>query len=156
MKTTLVALAVAAVAAVTLSAVAAAGPAAKKQRVAITAAKGNHNAFLLHPLQTGPVARDSGSATFCCWRERVVTRDGQRIEIDDPLETLTGKHGTLVLRVRIEWVNAGNGYTVGTGTWKVVRGTGAYKHIKGSGRTTGLWDANDVLTWRSEGYLRRS
>jgi hypothetical protein len=86
----------------------------------------------------------------------VVTRDGQRIEVNDPLDTLVGKHGTLVLRTRIEWVNAGNDYTVGTGTWKVVRGTGVYEHIKGSGRQAGLWNANEVLSWRLEGYLRPS
>jgi hypothetical protein len=156
MSTKLVALAVIAASAVMLTAVAAAGPAAKKQRVAITAVKGNHNAFRLQPLQTGPVAGDSGSAAFCCWTERVVTRDGQRIEVNDPLDTLVGKHGTLVLRTRIEWVNAGNDYTVGTGTWKVVRGTGVYEHIKGSGRQAGLWNANEVLSWRLEGYLRPS
>jgi hypothetical protein len=156
MSTKLIALAVVAASAVTLSAAAAAGPPAKKQRVTITAAKGNDDAFVLKPVATGAISGDSGSVGWCCWSERFVMRNGQRIEINDPVETLVGKHGTLVLRVRIEWVNAGNSYTVGTGTWRVVRGTGAYKGVRGSGRQAALWSADTVLSFRSEGYLRRS
>ena len=156
MSTKLAALTAVAVAAATLTTVASGVPAAKKQRVAISAAKGNNDAFVLTPLQAGAVAADRGSVSWCCWSQRFATRNGQRIEINDPIETLTGKHGTLVLRVRIEWVDAGNDYTVGTGTWKVLRGTGDYKHVKGSGRQAGLWDADDVLSFRGEGYLRRS
>jgi hypothetical protein len=43
-----------------------------------------------------------------------------------------GKRGTFRWRARIEWVDRGNGYSVGTGTWKIVRGTGAYKTCGGA------------------------
>src|SRR5262245_48912719 len=112
---------------------ASADAAASKQRIAITA-KAGINRFVLRPFEAGALAPDSGTATWCCWGQRVVVRQGQRIEINNPLATLTGKRGTLVLRWRIEWLDAGNGYTVGTSTWKVVRGDGAYKGISGSGR----------------------
>jgi hypothetical protein len=52
--------------------------------------------------------------------------------INDPLNTFTEKHGTLVLRVGIEWLDAGNGYSVGVATSKVVRGTCAHKGITGT------------------------
>jgi hypothetical protein len=62
-------------------------------------------------------------------------REGQSVAIYDPIvETLKGKRGTLVIRSRIEYVDAGTGYHVGTGTWKVVRGTGRYARITGGGR----------------------
>ncbi len=53
-------------------------------------------------------------------------RKGQRVAITDGVETLVGERGTLKLRFRIPWVEAGVGFTSGTGTWKVVRGTGQY------------------------------
>jgi hypothetical protein len=54
---TLVALA----AAVTLTAVAAAGPAVAKQRVALNMKIYPQGTFVLTPLQTGPLKRDSGT-----------------------------------------------------------------------------------------------
>ena len=59
-------------------------------------------------------------------------RDGQSININNPLSTFTGKQGRLVVRFRIEWADAGNGYTAGNGTWKVVSGTGAYARLTGA------------------------
>jgi hypothetical protein len=43
---------------------------------------------------------------FCCWKQRFVVRDGQSIEIDDPLKTYYGKRGTFTLRIVVEWVDA--------------------------------------------------
>src|SRR5262245_55045016 len=139
MSRKLAAVAAVVVAAVTLSAVAAAGPRDQLQRVAMTAKKGNANAFVLTPLQPGPVVRDSGYADACCWSQRFVTRDGQSIEIDDPLKTFMSTRGTFTYRASIEWVDAGNGYSVGTGTWRIVRGTGEYAHLTGSGRLAVSW-----------------
>ena len=95
MRRKLTAVAVLAATAVTLAAVAAAGPVAAKQRVAIQLKGGA--SFVLTPLTSGAVKRDTGSASSCCWTRRYVTRDGLRhIEINDPQMTLTGKRGTLV------------------------------------------------------------
>ena len=129
-----------------------AGRTAAPQRVAITSPSGNSSAFVLTPLTSGDVVRDSGTATACCWTRRYIQRDGQSIEIDNPLRTFVGKRGTFAWRARIEWVDPGNGYYVGTGTWKIVRGTGAYRHLEGHGRlavVTGTADQD--LTTRAEG-----
>jgi hypothetical protein len=152
MSTKLMSIAAVAVALVTVASAAASGPAAARQRVAITA-KGGIHGFVLTPREAGVVKRDSGTATSCCWSERVVRRDGQRIEINDPLTTFVGKHGTVQIRFRIEWVDAGNGYGVGTGTWKVVRGSGAYTGLTGSGRSAHAWLPHGLVSWRAEGFL---
>src|SRR5262249_3726842 len=111
----------AAVAAVLVAAVGPSGPAASnvsaasKQRVAITV-RGSDHTFVLTPLTPGALKSDSGTELGCCWSDRWVMRGGQRIEINDPLVTLTRRHGVLTVRYRIEWVDAGHGYSVGTGT----------------------------------------
>lgn len=140
-------------AAASLTAVAATEPVAAKQRIAIIG-KGSTHTFVVVPLTPGELGRDSGSFADCCWTERVTVRDGQRVEIDNPLATYTGARGTLVVRYRVEWVDAGNGYTVGTGTWKIVRGTGAYKGITGSGRSASAWLRDGFLGLRAEGWVR--
>ena len=129
------------------------GDVASKQRIAITG-KGDKHTFVLTPLTGGKLRRDSGTFSDCCWSERVVVRDGQRIELENPLATYVGRNGTLVVRYRVEWVNAGNGYTVGTGTWKIVRGTGAYEGITGDGRSGAAWSGNTFAGLRAEGWVR--
>jgi hypothetical protein len=133
------------------------GPAAgssSKQRVVIMAPSGGDiNSFVLKPLQRGPLARDSGGGSWCCWKQVFKMRDGQKVEVNDPTLTLTGDQGTLVLQIRIDWVDAGNGYSVGTGPWKVVSGTGGYAHVKGGGQAAHLWIGPNPTSWRLEGYL---
>jgi hypothetical protein len=51
-------------------------------------------------------------------------------------------------------IDAGNKMTIGSGTWRLVRGTRAYAHLAGHGRLavvtqTGYGD----LTWRAEGFF---
>jgi hypothetical protein len=143
------------IAAATLTAVATASPAGSKQRIVITTAEGNGYAFVLTPLSAGPLARDSGTAAACCWTERFIKRGGQSIEIDNPLKTYVGKHGTFTTRLVIEWVDAGHGQIIGTGTWTIVRGTGAYEHVKGNGRLAVLWP-KALASWetsRAEGLV---
>lgn len=123
-----------------------------KQRVAITV-KGTDHTFVLTPLTRGALKSDSGTESGCCWTQRFVTRGGQRIEINDPLVTLAGKHGTLELRYRIEWLDAGNYFSVGIGTWRVVGGTGAYAHLTGSGRSAHSWPPTGFASGRSDGFL---
>lgn len=127
---------------------------ASKQRVAITV-RGSDHTFVLMPVTSGAVTSDSGTEVGCCWSDRWVMRDGQRIEINDPLVTLTGKHGVLEVRYRIEWFDAGNGYSVGTGTWHVVRGTGVYARLAGSGRSAHSWPPSGFASGRSDGFLSK-
>src|SRR3954452_3395735 len=109
-------------AAVTLTAAASAGPQAARQRVAITsqAAKTTHvSAVVLTPLQPGPLKRDSGKLTATFGTQRAVMREGQEVTIfEGGRATLKGKRGSLVIRYRDEYVDSGNGYSVGTGTWR--------------------------------------
>jgi hypothetical protein len=143
--------------AVTLTSVAAAGPSAAKQRVAITNRDLPDGKFLLTPLQDGALTRDAGTSHVDFTDPQVVMREGQRVEIYRTTFTLKGKRGSLTIRERIEWVYAGNPY-VGTGTWKVVRGTGAYAGIAGGGRTAsaGLNHGNGAWYVHQEGFLTRS
>jgi hypothetical protein len=142
------------VAAAVVTGVATADHAAVQQRIAITSPSGNTGVFVLTPLTSGPITRDSGTATACCWTRRFIQRDGQAIEIDNPRRTFVGKRGTFVWRASIAWVNPGNGYSVGTGTWKIVRGTGAYAQLEGHGRVAVIADANDQgVADRAEGLV---
>jgi hypothetical protein len=131
---------------------------AAKQRVAIVT-KGVNNTsgsghFVLTPLEGGAVKRDSGTDS-AVWSDRVVMRDGQSVSITDGVEALEGKRGNLKVRFRIEWVEAGNGYNVGSGTWKVVHGTGQYAQIAGGGRGGHMWLDRGRGPWsgRNEGFL---
>ena len=135
---------VALVATIILSSVAAAGPQAAKQRVAINMKIYPQKTFVLTPLRAGPLKGDSGtiSSNWLSIPGRDVMRDGQKATIYNGAETtLTGKRGTLTIRDRNEWVDLGqdsnrDGESDGIGitTWKVVRGTGQYAGIVGTGR----------------------
>ena len=150
MRTKLAALAALAVAAVTLTAVASAGSTTAKQRVAIQVKEGG---FVLTPLTAGPIKPDTGPASFCCWTQRFITRNGQAIEIDNPQMTLTSKHGTLVARNVNGWIDVPDGYSLFTGTWKVVRATGVYAGITGGGGTAGVGLPNGNTNAMFEGFL---
>lgn len=144
-------------AAATLTAIASAKPQASKQRVAITsqAAKTIRvSRAVLTPLQPGPLKRDSGTYTTTFGTERVVVREGQEVSIfEGGRATFKGKRGSFVIRYRDEYVNSGNGYNVGTGTWKVVRGTGQYAHVTGGGRTGNVSLDRGPWSSRNEGFL---
>jgi hypothetical protein len=132
------------VAAVTLTSVAVARPDAAKQRVVINMKIYPQKTFVLTPLRSGPLKRDTGtiSSNWLSIPGRDVMRDGQKVTIyDGAMTTLTGKRGTLTIRDRNEWVDLGvdeNGDgdndSIAMSTWKVVRGTGQYAGIVGKGR----------------------
>ena len=150
------ALLVALVPAIVLTSAAAAGPEAAKQRVVITSQASQTtrvSPFVLTPLQAGPLKRDSGKLTGGSSSGNTVMRDGQEIEIYDLVGTYKGKRGTLVIRLRTEYVDGGNGYHVGTGTWTVVRGTGQYAQITGGGRSGTVWLDRGPWSFRNEGFL---
>jgi hypothetical protein len=148
---------VALAAAVTLSSVAAASPEAARQRVEITASGVASPAalakFVLTPLSRGYLAADSGTEASVVANKRTVTRDGQTAEIVTWVTTCKGKRGSFVLRVRIEHVEAGNGFHIGTGTWRFVRGTGVYTGITGGGRVANAWVDTGSLSERRAGFL---
>jgi hypothetical protein len=103
----------------------------------------------------GPsLRRDSGNGRAVLSNERVVVREGQRVAIyDSVVETFKGKRGTLVIRSRIEWVEAGRGYHIGTGNWKIMRGTGRYARAAGSGRRGDVYLDSGAWSGRNEGFL---
>lgn len=141
---------------VLLTSVATARPSATKQRVEITA-KGDANPasslkFVLTPLGAGALKPDSGTETSVVANQRTVTRDGQTANIVTWISTCKGKRGSFVMRVRIEHVDAGNGFHIGTGTWRFVRGTGAYAGITGGGRVANAWVVGS-LSERRDGFL---
>jgi hypothetical protein len=157
--TVLVALATA----VTLTSVAAAGPDAAKQRVAITVTMLSGKA-VLEPLQKGALKRSVGTfgGNWQSISGRDVMRDGQKVTIyNGGLWTFTGKRGTLTIRERNEWTDLGHDLNrdgiedgIAVGAWKVVRGTGTYAGITGGGRSAHLGQGR-VWVMRYEGFLTR-
>jgi hypothetical protein len=142
-------------AAVTLTSVAAAGPEAAKQRVVINMKIFPQKTFKLTALTAGSLLVDSGtiSSNWTSIQGRNVMRDGQRVTIyNGAVTTLTGKRGSLTIRDRNEWVDVGNGDSIGIGTWKVVRGTGQYAGIVGKGRNGHAGLGNPWYA-RYEGFL---
>jgi hypothetical protein len=109
----------------------------------------------INHLGAGALKPDSGKETSVVANQRVVTRDGQRAEIVTWVTTCKGKRGSFVLRVRIEHIDAGNGFHIGTGTWRFVRGTGVYAGITGGGRVANAWvdSGSRALSERRDGFL---
>ncbi|HEU0304181.1 MAG TPA: hypothetical protein VFR32_06330 [Gaiellaceae bacterium] len=146
-------------AAVTMTAVAAAGHEAAKQRVAISSKLFPERTFVLTRFTGGALKGDSGKVTIDYDERRSLMREGQEVTIYDATHTLVGKRGTLTIRERIEWVvvsneNTAYGYPPGVGlsTWKVVRGTGQYTRVSGGGRGAHAGLGKPWLA-RQEGYL---
>jgi hypothetical protein len=136
----------------------AAGSDAVKQRVMITSQAAQTtqvSPFVLTPLQTGVIKRDSGKLIGGSHAtDRVVMREGQEVSIVDEVSTFKGKRGSFVTRYHAEWVDAGNGYHVASATWKVMRGTGQYAKITGGGRAASVWnERTDAWSSHMEGVL---
>jgi hypothetical protein len=135
----------------TLATVASAGPVAAKQRISIDVQ--GQGSFRLTPLTSGAIKPDTGKATFCCWTQRPIMREGQRIDINNPRMTLTGKRGTLVVRNQIGFIDIPDGWAVFTGTWKVIRGTGDYAGLTGGGRGAGVSQIGSAGKSEFDGFL---
>jgi hypothetical protein len=150
---------VAIAAGVTLTSVGAAAPEAAKQRVAITVngvSDGSlSGTFVFEPLRAGVLKRDSGAEQSVVVKERSLVRDGQSVKVVIWRSSAKGKHGTFAIRARIENVDAGNGASVGTGTWTFVHGTGQYARLRGGGRLgqVDLFSRDRTWSERREGFL---
>ena len=148
-----VALAVAAAVVVTAGAAASLG--AAKQRVAFTMRDLPDGRFVLEPLSSGALTGDTGTTKVVWHDPRTVIRDGETVDIYSGVAwTLSGKHGTLKLQERSEWLQTGDAL-IATGTWKVVRGTGAYAGITGHGRSAHVGHDHGNGAWFAshEGFL---
>lgn len=137
-------------AAAALVAVAAARPASARQRVSIMEKVGS---FVLTPTSSGSIQHDSGAFAACCWTTRYVVRAGQRLELNNPLLTLTGKNGTLKIRNHIVWIDLPDRWSTFAGTWRVVGGTGAYEGVSGHGSVSAAVSPSDADRVHFFGYL---
>jgi hypothetical protein len=156
---------IALVVALTVASVAAARPDVAKQRIAISAKPDDSRPgqFVLTPLGSGALKRDSGKVRVAFSSGPKVLRQGQEVSIYKITFRYTGKRGSLTIRERSEWVDVSNenapGYdyrpAVAMGTWKVVAGTGQYAKIAGGGRSA---HAGMGQQWfaRQEGFVTRS
>jgi hypothetical protein len=80
--------------------------------------------------------------------------DGQRVDRFRGTSTLTSTRGTLVLRLQQDFVSAGNGYQVATGTWSVAKGTGQYAGLAGGGKIAAALPASGRFGFAShEGFV---
>jgi len=153
-KTPIAAAAAIAVAATTLAGLAPAGGAATQQQIAFSYGNGNPSKMTLTPLTAGSILADHGSTSWCCWTQKTVQQDGEQLDVDNPLATFVGKRGSLVWREQITWVSLANGYSIATGTWRIVRGRGAYQNLTGHGHVAFISNANNtVLSYRAVGLV---
>jgi hypothetical protein len=148
----LTASAASAVAATALAGLATASGAATHQAIAFSYA--NSAKMTLTPLTPGSILADRGSTSWCCWTQKTVQQDGEQLDANNPLATFVGKRGALTWREQITWVNLTNGYSVATGTWKIVHGSGAYQHLAGHGHVAFISNtSNKVLSYRAVGLV---
>ena len=118
-----------------------AGSLAQKQRVMLVQkhrAGAPTGTFVFYGLSPGPLKLDSGTYTYMAREKRPVILEGQGIAEYVAVAALTGRRGTFAIRWRMEFVGAGDGNTVGTGMWSLVRGTGAYAGASGGGRVAAV------------------
>ena len=157
MRKTLIAAVALVALATAFAAVAAGGTRSAAQRVRIEVSGADPFGFVLRATSRGQVRSDTGHVTFCCWTNSSVTRAGAKLDVSNPRLTFAGEHGTLKIRNRIEWVDLPDGWSVFTGTWKVVGGTRAYAGFSGHGRVAGAWapesDPGRDLRIRLFGFL---
>ena len=148
----LIAAATIVVAASALAGLATAGGATTHQEVAFSYANNNPSRMTLTPLTSGSILADHGSTSWCCWTQKTVRQGSEQLDVDNPLATFVGRHGSVTWRERVTWLDPTNGYSVATGTWRIVHGTGAYEHLVGHGHLALISGTGDkTLTYRSVG-----
>jgi hypothetical protein len=127
---------------------------ATHQQIAFSYGNGDAAKVALTPLTSGSILADQGSTSWCCWSQKTIEQDGEQLDVNNPLATFVGKRGSLVWREQITWVNLASGYSIATGTWRVVRGSGAYRHLTGHGHVALVMNASSkVLSYRAVGFV---
>ena len=143
-----------AVAVAALAGLATAGGTATQQKIAFSYSNDNPGKTTLVPLTSGSIVADQGLTSWCCWTEKTVQQDGEPLEVNNPLATFMGKRGSLKWRELITWHDVTNGYSVASGTWRIVGGTGAYEHLTGHGHLVFIAGTGDkVLAYRGVGLV---
>jgi hypothetical protein len=142
--------AAAALAAVMLIGAASAHPSSSTQRIGLQSATGG---FTLSPLSAGPIKRDHGSVAWGTLAQHDIRRHGQAINVNDLNATLLGARGSLLIRLHIEWTDAGHDFVIGQGRWTILRGTGAYKGLTGGGFGSSVMPPRGDGSWRDEGLV---
>jgi len=107
---------------------------------------------------------DSGTLTFVkSFNGRYGrTSDGLLFQSAQRTDTLTGKHGKLVIRsTGRQFPVVKNDNYVWVGTWSIVSGTGKYAGLKGGGGVVGILlpsthAEEQVVSLRYEGFVTRS
>ena len=124
------------------------------QQIAFSYANGNASKMTLTPLTSGSIVADRGSTSWCCWSQKTIQQDGEQLDVNNPLATFHSKRGSLTWREQITWVNLTDGYSIATGTWRIVRGSGAYQHLTGHGHVAFISTAGTkILSYRAVGLV---
>ena len=139
--------------------VAAASPAASKQRIAIDA-KGSQLSpgatFVLTTATRGGLEADVGSGENTGQpRGIVVEKTGQSTRKVAFVNSFRGKNGTYKLTGLVESASAGNGYGSDHGVWTFRGLTGAYAGYAGGGGVALVSLPNGKLIYRLEGYVSK-
>jgi hypothetical protein len=130
------------------------GADAARQRVSIVTNESGTSAGEFSFRASGSLRSDDGKFIWTGTEKPRTVRDGQTIAVYVITDTFTGRRGTLTIRERVEVVDAGNGYIVGTGSWSFARGTGAYAGAVGRGRLASVRTPSGRTSARFEGFLR--
>jgi hypothetical protein len=145
-------------AAVAVVSIASASPATTRQRFAIEARGSNYShsgTFVFRSVTRGALGPDVGRYSYTVESRRPVIRNGYPVDINIVLTSFTGRRGTFEIRARNGLLGAGNGYSIGTGTWSFVRGTRAYAGLTGRGRIAFVITPRGPESARVEGVLSR-
>jgi hypothetical protein len=154
MQRKLIAVVAIAVAAAVLVGLASATGAATRQQIAFSYANGNASKVTLTPLTAGSVLADLGATSWCCWTQKTIQQDGEQLDVNNPMARFAGKRGSITWREQITWVSLDGGYSIATGTWRIVRGSGAYQHLEGHGHVALISNgSNKVLSYRAVGFV---
>ena len=139
--------------------VAAASPAASKQRIAIDA-KGSQLApeatFVLTTASRGGLEADVGRGENTGEPSAIVVeKTGQSTRKVAFTNSLRGRNGTFKVIGRVKSASAGNGFGADHGTWTFRGLTGAYAGYSGGGGVAVVSLPTGKLIYRLEGYVSK-
>jgi hypothetical protein len=146
------------VAAVVAASVAAGGPAAPKQRIAMEGTfdtNTGRSTWVLIPLTKGPLVRDSGTGSGTGDVKKTIVRNGQSVTPITGSDILNGKRGAIAVTQKVESRSAGHGYNADVGTWTFTGQLDDYEGFKGGGGFAAVGLPNGKLFIRSEGWVSK-